>query len=122
MTRNEYIASIMLEAADILKEEGEGDLVNGATNLVDTDIKDIPNSFEEKPEVDDEYNPEIVGGDDGSDVDPEVEDHIKELCDGDKEVMDILTQSDGGGIIDGEDEPATDGEPSSSNESIEFWW
>ena len=81
MSRNEYIASIMLEAADLLKD----DVVKDSSEV--KEFSDIP---EETPVKQDDYNTATVGGDDEK---PDLEE-IKDLCDGDPEVVKLLTDDE----------------------------
>ena len=81
MSRNEYIASIMLEAADLLKD----DVVKDSSEV--KEFSDIP---EETPVKQDEYETSVVGGDDEK---PDLEE-IKDLCDNDPEVVKLLTDDE----------------------------
>ena len=81
MSRNEYIASIMLEAADLLKD----DVVRDSSEV--KEFSDIP---EETPVKQDDYETSVVGGDDEK---PDLEE-IKDLCDNDPEVVKLLTDDE----------------------------
>lgn len=79
--RNEFIANLMLEAADLLKD----DVVRDNSDF--EEFEDVP---EERPVEMDDYITSVNGGDD---EDPDL-DEIEDLCDGDKEVMALLTDDE----------------------------
>ena len=81
MTRNEYVASIMLEAADLLKD----DVIRDSSEV--KELSDIP---VETPVKQNEYNTATVGGDDEK---PDLEE-IKDLCDNDPDVVKLLTDDE----------------------------
>ena len=96
MTKNEYIASIMLEAADLLKD----DVVRDSSEV--KEFSDIP---EETPVKQDEYETSVVGGDDEK---PDLEE-IKDLCDNDPEVVKLLTDDENKSVtVDSDGETNTE--------------
>ena len=90
MSRNEYIASIMLEAADLLKDDVVKD---------NSEVKELSDIPEEKPVKQDEYDSDVNGGE-GDNIDHE---EIKDLCDNDPEVIKLLTDDEDKSVtVDGE--------------------
>lgn len=100
-TRNEYIASIMLEAANLLREEaGEDDIDKDDSAFEEFD--DLP---EERPVIMDDYDPDVNGGE-GEKLDLE---EIEDLCDGDQDVIDLLVDDEDKSVtVDASNESALD--------------